>query len=128
LKKNIAILFLSVYLVSTTEIHQLLKLPFLVEHYFEHRDMNKSLTLGQFLTMHYSGQDIKYADEEKDMKLPFKTNDGCINASIAPFIPAVHLIAVPKTGHTIPRCFTLYKEKNNHSFYLASIWQPPRHC
>jgi hypothetical protein len=129
LKKCIAILILAVYLLSSTELHQLLKVPFLVEHFFEHKEQNKDITLWQFLCLHYADQHAKTADYEKDRKLPFKSHDGCCAnfvAYIAQDIPSVPLIDKPIYNET--QSFRLYKEVYAHASYLDAIWQPPRAC
>ena len=55
MRRVLAILFLSVYLISTTEFGQLLKFPMLVEHYFEHKEKNSQITVIEFLALHYEG-------------------------------------------------------------------------
>lgn len=129
LKKFIAISILAVYLISSTELHQLLKVPFLVEHFFEHKEQNQDITLWQFLCLHYAEQKTKTADYEKDMKLPFKSHDGCCASFVAYMpqaIPAVPIIAKP-SYHQV-QSFRLYKEVFAKSSYLDAIWQPPRAC
>lgn len=48
MKKMFAIFFLSVYLISTTELSQLLKFPILVEHFIEHKEKNLEYLLLTF--------------------------------------------------------------------------------
>lgn len=128
MKKAIAILFLATYLFSTTELSQLLKLPAFVSHFIEHKEENKDLTLWQFLCIHYAHGDVRDADYEKDMKLPFKTHDNCstlINVSIPPAFLVINnrkLYALEKKNS-----FIISNETANSS-YLSSIWQPPKSC
>lgn len=70
MKKLISILLLSLYLVSTTEVYQLLKIPALVEHYWEHKKLNPEMSLTAFLRTHYENP-VKDGDYGKDQKLPF---------------------------------------------------------
>lgn len=44
-RKTVAILFTAIYLLGATEASQLLKLPVLVQHYYEHKAGNVSVTL-----------------------------------------------------------------------------------
>jgi len=127
LKKIITISFLSIYLFSTTELSQLLKLPSLVEHYIEHKQENRDITLWAFLCMHYAHGIVKDADYDKDMKLPFKTSDG-INLTITAFTPHNFSteIAKPVTNET--KSFPSYNEVFLASSFLSNIWQPPRTC
>ncbi|MGE4514429.1 hypothetical protein [Chryseobacterium taeanense] len=70
MKKLISILLLSLYLVSTTELYQLLKIPTLIEHYCEHKKLNPEMSLTAFLKTHYENP-VKDGDFGKDQKLPF---------------------------------------------------------
>ena len=38
-----------------------------------------------FLYIHYTHDIAKDSDYDKDMKLPFKTHDGCTNSTISAF-------------------------------------------
>ena len=67
-------MFLNMYLVSTTELSQVLKFPVLVEHYFEHQEKNPRISVGVFLIDHYSNHledHLENTDFERDKKLPF---------------------------------------------------------
>ncbi|WP_415327848.1 hypothetical protein [Chryseobacterium sp. MMS23-Vi53] len=70
MKKLISIILLSLFLVCTTELYQLLKIPTLVEHYFEHKELNPEMSLVAFLKTHYQ-HPAKDGDYGKDQKLPF---------------------------------------------------------
>jgi hypothetical protein len=126
LKKLIAISLLSLYLFSTTELSQLLKTPVLIQHFVEHREENKHLTLRQFLYLHYATSHADDADHHKDMQLPFKTHHNCIAAFQNVVIP---------THNTIHKPVTVFKKRPLHpgdqsisSNFLSNIWQPPRFC
>ena len=127
MKKFIAIAFLSIYLLSTTELHQLLKLPVLVEHFAEHKSANQSVTLWRFLCMHYAHGNVHDADYEKDMKLPFKSHS-CCNSTIN----LVFLFS--NENLTFPIYKFLDETKSVINFYsfivgsshLKAIWQPPQ--
>lgn len=75
MKKVLAIFFLSTYLISTTELGQLLKFPMLVEHYFEHKEKNPQISVMEFLVLHYEGNHLENHphddDYDQDQKLPF---------------------------------------------------------
>nr|WP_198999489.1 hypothetical protein [Flavobacterium sp. ASV13] len=126
MKKHLSILFLSVYLLSVTQLVELIKLPVMVEHYVEHKEQNPNLTFFQFLCIHYQGQDVYDADYEKDMKLPFKSHT---NISSVVFYPLL------QEYKTIQKVNYKYKKQNLYTYYfsyssisLSSIWQPPRDC
>ena len=129
MKKRIAILFLILYINSTTELHQLLKLPVLMEHFFEHQSQNNNLTFFEFLSMHYSQEDDRDGDKEKDSKLPFKSHSFC-NSSIS----FITLNTEVNYTFTVLKVFKERKSIINFynflvsSSHLKAIWQPPQIC
>lgn len=126
-KKCIAIFFTAVFILGTTEAHQLFRLPLLVSHYITHTQEDKSISVLQFLSMHYSGEIVYDADYEQDMQLPFKqTSDAFL------FFVAVAAMVLPFT--------LLYKEPHfswlsvkravdkflQTHLFTSFFWQPPR--
>lgn len=128
MKKTIAIFFLSIYLISLTELNQLVKLPLLVEHYLEHKEKDNDLSLMEFLNIHYSESNVKDADYDKDMKLPFKTHEGCNNSITIAFVPNNFEELLAKPSHIQNKTFSIYHEEFLKSAYLSTIWQPPKSC
>ena len=126
MKKAIAILFLTTYLFSSTELSQLLKLPAFVSHFIEHKEENKELTIWKFLDIHYAHGDVIDEDYEKDMKLPFKTMENfSIQMSIAE--PPSFILISNKNIYTNAKKDThILKNDSVSSAYLSAIWQPPR--
>lgn len=128
MKKIISILFLSVYLLSATEIGQLLKLPELVSHYAEHKEQNQQMSIWDFLYMHYINDFKKDADYAKDMKLPFKASENTAHlmSSVCPTsLEITHITPVAYSAR-IKKPLIDHPEFSNQ--YLAAIWQPPRGC
>lgn len=128
MKKLTAILFISIYLFSTTEASQLLKLPLIFLHYAEHSEEDKSISFFEFLDMHYMHGSPKDKDYDRDMQLPFKTSNDCISSISPAFVPSMTEISVDKPVE-------LPEEKNGFpadqfilSSCLSSIWQPPKSC
>ncbi|MFC4688465.1 MAG: hypothetical protein BGO86_00800 [Chryseobacterium sp. 36-9] len=126
MKKLIAILLLSLYLVSTTELYQFLKMPVLIEHYLEHKGENPKITLVSFIKMHYDNP-VKDADYKTDQQLPFISH-GC-------HLVVVFTLASPFTLHfpknilqVIPSKKSFYKSNFYNLEILNSIWQPPKFC
>ncbi|WP_295801678.1 hypothetical protein [Mucilaginibacter sp.] len=128
MKKFTAILLLTVYLFSTTELHQLLKLPVVFEHFAEHQQKNKNISFLQFLDMHYMHGSPKDKDYGDDMKLPFKTADNCVSMASPVVIPCLlnvfesHIVNIPVKEMHIP------KDELIPSSYLSRVWQPPKSC
>lgn len=129
MKKLIPILLISVYLISTTEFYQLLKIPLLAEHFNEHKSLNEGTTFWNFLVMHYSNNDIEYADNDKDMRLPFKSNEGSLHSINSSIIHHTNSNAVIKPVLVLN--LKEYKPKEDiffNSTYHSNIWQPPKYC
>jgi len=126
-KKFLSILLLSIYLISTTELSQLLKLNLLVEHFMEHKQADKTLTILQFLNMHYAQENVKDADYEKDMKLPFKTLNTS-NSPIMAFFQTETLVLKNKSLFKNNNETIVYNSKFLVSSYLSNIWNPPKNC
>jgi hypothetical protein len=125
-KRGVAIFFLSAYLISLTELNQFVKLPLLVKHFIEHKEKDTNISFLQFLDMHYAQDNVKDADYDEDMKLPFKSHDGCVNASVVVFIPSNFSYSIPKPLSSEKNSYTIYSEDDLNSSFPSSIWQPPK--
>ena len=121
----LGILFLSVYLLSTTQFCQLLKLPVLVGHFFEHKERDNSMSFVEYMVLHYGGHE-KDADYETDMKLPFMTASETLTLTF--FAPAPTVFPIQKiVFQEVPQTNSCYKLQLKAT-YLSSIWQPPKFC
>jgi hypothetical protein len=109
-------------------MYQLVKLPLLVEHFMEHKKAKTELTFWEFLCLHYTPSTDKDSDYAKDMKLPFKTHDGCTNATIAAFVPHNFSTEIHKPVTSQSNNFPLLDEAFRGSSFLSAIWQPPKTC
>jgi hypothetical protein len=128
MKRIIALTFLSIYLISTTELHQFLKLPALIEHFSEHQQKDKTITLWKFLCIHYANGNVKDADYDKDSKLPFKTIDNCNSSNHITLLPeqkfCFNTILITSEKKVVHKYYPSF----SNSSYLKSIWQPPKFC
>lgn len=125
MKKTLVILILFSFLFSATELKEFLKLSDLVEHYQEHKENNKDISIAGFLWMHYSTANDNDGDTEDDHKLPFKNHDH--------FCVADNTFSIHKNNS-----FTFQNpEQIVSSFFIAhpsfipsgisnNIWQPPK--
>ncbi|ASU35326.1 hypothetical protein [Mucilaginibacter xinganensis] len=128
MKKLVAILFLTLYMLSATEAHQLLKLPAVFKHYAEHQKENKHISFLKFLNMHYMHGSPKDKDYRKDMELPFKSADNC-SASLSPtFINVVTQVFISKVIDIPVSTTNTHREDFIPSAYISNIWQPPKSC
>ncbi|MGN6436026.1 MAG: hypothetical protein ACTHMM_05815 [Agriterribacter sp.] len=124
MKKAIGILFVSIYMLAFTEFHQLLKIPFMMEHFKKHQLADPNMTFGSFIKMHYLGPIIITDDFQQDQQLPFRDMDShMMNTSVC----ACNFITVQITPPSpSPHEFHCYDEINKPQFSSFDIFQPPR--
>jgi hypothetical protein len=108
----------------TTQVGQLLKLPILIEHYFEHKRIDKCIGFLEFIQMHYLMDESKNPDYARDMQLPFKTVE--VN-SIMTFV----LIPLLEFRLVNPDLNIQSTIPSNHlhwhsGMFMDHIWQPPK--
>ena len=116
------------YLLSSTEAHQLLKLPVVFQHYAEHKQENKSISFIQFLAMHYLHGSPKDKDYSRDMQLPFKSSADCPSSTAPAFVPVMVEIIPVKPSEISLNKNSFPQDQILLSSYLANIWQPPKSC
>ncbi len=121
-------MFLSIYVVSATELHEFFKLPQLIEHFMEHKSENSKTTLIDFLTMHYSDADNGITHNTDDTDLPFKSHHNCGNVSHIAFVSFEAFQLDVKTTPIEAKSYNTYSSEFISSAYLSSIWQPPKSC
>lgn len=107
--------------MNLLEAHQLVKLPAFIHHFQEHKLNNQSITIWEFLDLHYAnpGKDLPDSDHGK---LPFKSHD-CHHVSMA-----MELIY----SHSMSSNTMVFKYKasalvSHYRFDQGkAIWQPPQ--
>lgn len=127
MKKTIAILFISLYVFSATELNQFFKLPILFEHFSEHKTENKNITFLQFLKIHYQGDHTPDNDDLKDKRLPFKSHGNSFSTQIFAVLPAFSEIEIPLFSDN-SKSVTIHTNQFIPTLKLESIWQPPKYC
>lgn len=123
-KKALGILFISIYMLAFTEFNQLLKIPYMMEHFKKHKLADPDMTFGKFIKIHYIGPIIVTDDFQQDQQLPFRNADGhMMNTSVCEcnFI-TVHIVPPPPSTCE----FHCYNEINKPQFSSFDIFQPPR--
>ena len=125
MKKVVSISFLIVFLLANTELHEVLKIPLLFEHYLLHKQEDKNQSFVTFIYKHYvSVQDHFHLQNDHD-GLPLKTKD-CIkyNPGIVSFllIPYARLQEAPY--QLKQRIF--FKKVFLSNLNQGNIWQPPQ--
>lgn len=124
MNRRIPIFFLLLFTLAQTELHQLLKLPVLIEHFREHRVLDPGKSFLSYLAEHYHDEADQDNDYQRDMQLPFKTTD-CITA--------ISFVFELPYSYSIERVFAgINKEYNIHTDNYAvrqnldNVFQPPR--
>jgi hypothetical protein len=123
-KKRAAYIFLAIYLIGATELHQLLKMPLLLEHYKEHKLDNGNLSLISFIYQHYVGDDGNSNDDQKDQNLPFKSAHFQMQNTVVFSVFKYELpkIMVPKkkAGWPVMQSYSL------STISLDALFRPPK--
>jgi len=122
--KILAILLISIHLTGNTEVGQLLKLPQLISHFFQHHRQDPSIDFFEFIAMHYGGDDGTTADDDVDGQLPcHNTNHNTIAVTYSPMV---------KDILSIEFSYSEAKQYNSRllpgitSKHVLLILQPPR--
>ena len=124
MKKRAAYIFLAIYLLGATELHQLLKMPLLLEHYKEHKLDNGNLSLISFIYQHYVGDDGNASDDQKDQNLPFKSAHFQMQNTV---VFSVFKYELPKIFVSNNRSVWPVMQSNSLStIALGSLFRPPR--
>lgn len=123
MKRASAILFLLIYLVANTELHQFLRLPVFFVHYQEHLTENPDISLLDFIVLHYYGADANIPFGH-DSELPFK--DKCPEVSLSIALPPDDISEPQPQVFTTGKKDVMFKSPFILSSFQFAIWQPPR--
>ena len=78
----LALFLLGSYVCSVTELHQLIKLPGLIEHFVEHAQQDENETFLCFLADHYLTGSHQHEDNGHDSELPFHGDHDCATHTV----------------------------------------------
>lgn len=121
-----ASLLLAIYVLSATAIHEVAKLPLLVEHYFDHSREDQLIGLFEYLTLHYGIEDGTDKDAAEDKQLPFQSAEYYSTISFVSVKPPLINQSILFTETITEHNFLLRNEVFMPSPYPDRIWQPPR--
>ena len=124
-KKLTAIFLLGIYLMSFSECHQFLKIPYLVKHFQKHQQADPSMTFGKFIHIHYLSAAVITDDFKQDEQLPFRSVDCNTTNTIHYTYGTVSLYINPP--QQLLNKFYRYNETNKIQHSAFDIFQPPRH-
>ena len=109
-------------MMNSLELHEWMKLPMLVHHYFEHQSENKNETIMDFISNHYYGNN--HHDKHHD-DLPFKSNNCSSFHSTIVFYNQIANIHLTPVIQLRLLNFNHYEASFIQSF-TGKIWQPPK--
>ncbi|HEX5001684.1 MAG TPA: hypothetical protein VFW78_04245 [Bacteroidia bacterium] len=126
MKKFAAILLLVTYLFSATNFKELLKVNVVIQHFHETKQIEQSVSLFQFLVMHYITDDHNKKDDDRDKQLPFKAPDSCIsNSSFVSIVGQFSVTSILPVSDLVMDLFpdTVYFVLTS---FHALVWHPPQ--
>ncbi|MEQ7799910.1 hypothetical protein ABDJ41_08845 [Pedobacter sp. ASV1-7] len=125
LKKQISIFIAFTILIFSTELQELIKLPLLFQHYYEHKVINEEITFSVYLIDHYNSIPHTDNDEERDNQLPFKSVEQ--NSVLTnPAIPPSNKFIIKNLAILDLERPSVYNDEDIHHTFTGSIWQPPK--
>lgn len=124
--KIIAVLLMTIYLFSANPVKELLKLPLLAEHYYDHQEENQKANLLSFLIQHYFIENGTDKDANEDNKLPFKSAESISTITLVYLLPAYQCNSFLNSIQSKDIRFFIRNDIFSHAQFLATIWQPPR--
>lgn len=121
MRKLSAIILLFVF-ISSTEVVQLLKLPYLITHFIDHR-LEEDQSLAEYFHEHYIHHHRSNTDEQEDNQLPFKSTNIQL-MSFTYLVPMNHtmlpqVVVATHTGLPSNAAFVPFDQ-------LKDIFHPPR--
>lgn len=114
-----------VMVLVQTPVNEFFKMTELIEHYSEHKHLDRHISIFDYLAMHYTQGDGQYPDHDRDMQLPFKQYNGTSLVFIF-FPPSQGVVAQDPLFTAHEKKIPLYKSPFHSAESLSNIWQPPR--
>jgi len=125
LKKVICIFILHAYLFAATDLKEVLKAEILLEHYFETRQQDASVSFFSFIIMHYITDDHNDKDNDRDVKLPFKSHH--VQSNFTPFTYLPPRLSFLKIITFSPmRSFLFFNDNDYAVNFYSLVWHPPQ--
>ncbi|HTH58461.1 MAG TPA: hypothetical protein VL728_20585 [Cyclobacteriaceae bacterium] len=121
MKRFLAISLLVLYINSNTEMHEVFRLPLLVEHFTEHKKLVGEISFWEFLVMHYN---TNVSHDSDDNKLPFK--DPAHSFTAPTLAIPIHKIVLNDTQLVAEVLHVSSYQEMFVASPLSDIFQPPR--
>ncbi len=124
MKRIITVILASTIIGSAIHLDELVKFPFLIHHYSEHKAQHPDDSILTFLYKHYilNQQAESEKDKKSDSKMPFKSAQ-TFHSHFTPFIFEHQTIRV--VNNTSIKVFVPFKEIKIPTVFF-DIWLPPK--
>lgn len=123
MRRQVFLITAILFLVSSTELHELVRLPRLVVHYIHHHSEDGSLSLAGFLQLHYRSDHPDDQDDNEDRQLPFKSGPDILTTDLTAVVP---LPAYPRHSSPVVTSKTGYCPEGIPLHRAYSVFRPPR--
>ncbi len=111
-------------MLAFTEFHQLLRVPYLMQHFQQHRVTDPQMSFAHFIKIHYLAPVPLNDDFNQHQQLPFRCMDcQVMNAAVYVWTSVTVEIHPPIP---VAKQFYRYNETNKPQFSAFDIFQPPR--
>ncbi len=127
MKRILHIALLSFYLLTCTGLQELMRLPVLIQHFFEHKSIDREITFFDYLEHHYNDIPHTDDDEDRDNQLPFKAQDFFASNVVHHALPPAFGVIPKRVYQILPKQNILIN--NDHiprSAFAGKVWQPPK--
>ena len=114
-----------ILLSSLVDLHDVAKLPYLIDHYNQHKSKETQFSFSEFFDLHYGNLAEEHDKEEKEKHkgLPFKAPEhNSIHSPV--FLIAYQSPSIASASSEVT--YTNFYQPNSSSEYHPSIFQPPR--
>lgn len=107
------------------DFHDIAKLPYLVDHYRQHKSKDSAFSIVEFIDMHYGSKAKSHDKEEHEQHkgLPFKAPSGTSVHSCV-FMPGGPDTPVDLEYTDV--CYTNFYQSSPYSEFSPTVFQPPR--
>jgi len=110
---------------SLADLHDLAKIPYMIDHFNQHKSKATGFSFTEFLDLHYGSMAEEHDKEEREQHkgLPFKAPDNTsIHSTI--FLTATQNTSIELEASEVT--YTNFYQAHFSLEFLPAIFQPPR--
>jgi len=110
---------------SLVDLHDMAKLPYLIDHYNQHKSKAEAFSFNEFFDLHYGSKAEEHDKEEREQHkgLPFKAPDNTtIHSTI--FLTEAQNTSIELDAREVT--YTNFYQPISSSEFRPIIFQPPR--